>query len=239
MNASPSLVVFDVVGTLFSLDRVEEVLSEHGCPDGTLEFWFARLLHAAFASTLAGRYAPYREAGASTLRQVAEMWSFDASLVPEALAAMNELEARPKAEACLEALAAGGRRLVALTNGGPGTLTALMERSGLGRFFEALRSADEIGACKPHPAPYRAILEQAGVEPAGACMVAAHGWDVLGADAVGMDTVYIRSLEGRWPLPGQPPGQTVASLADVPQAVEALASASGPAASTSSSSQDG
>jgi len=33
MNASPSLVVFDVVGTL--------------------EFWFTRLLHAAFASTLA------------------------------------------------------------------------------------------------------------------------------------------------------------------------------------------
>ena len=239
MDASPSLVVFDVVGTLFSLDRVEEVLSEHGCPDGSLELWFARLLHAAFASTLAGRYAPYREVGASTLRQVADLWGFDASVVPGALAAMSEMEARPEAEACLEELAASGRRLVAITNGGPGTLAELMERSGLGRFFEALRSADSIGRCKPHPAPYRAILEQAALEPAEACMVAAHGWDILGADAVGMDTVYVCSLEGRWPLLGEPPGQAVPSLAEVPQAVEAPASASGPAASSSRSSQNG
>jgi len=70
-------------------------------------------------------------------------------------------------------------------------------------------------------------------------MVAAHGWDVTGADAAGMDTVYVRSLEGRWPLPGEPPGQALPSLAEVPQAVEAPASASGPAASSSTASQDG
>lgn len=223
MNASPSLIVFDVVGTLFSLDRVREVLSAHGCPDGTLEFWFARLLHAAFASTLADRYAPYREVADSTLRQAADLWSFDPSGVSEALSAMNELEARAEAEACLEALATRDCRLVALTNGGPATLAALMERSGLGVRFEALRSADGIGACKPHPAPYRAVLEEAEVAPGEACMVAAHGWDILGADSVGMGTVYIRSLEGRWPLPGEPPGQAVSSLAEVPEAVDALA----------------
>lgn len=219
MDRIPSLVVFDVVGTLFALDRVQEVLERHGCPDGTLEFWFARMLHGAFASSLAGRYAPYRDVGASALRQVAELWGFDERVTADALAAMSELEARPEAARCLDALSDAGYRLVALTNGGRGTLEALMESSGLGDRFEALRSADEIGICKPHAAPYLQTLEEAGVEPEDACMVAAHGWDVLGASSAGMQTVYIRSLEGRWPLPGTPPGREVESLGRVPGAV--------------------
>ncbi len=216
MNPEPPLIVFDVVGTLFALDRLEEVLDDHGCPEGTLEFWFARMLHAAFAASLADRYAPYREVAPSTLRQVAALWDFDEGVVDDALAAMNELDARPGAAACLDALADRGHRLIALTNGGPETLRTLMERSGLAARFEELRSADAVGRCKPHRTPYLRTLEEAGVEPADACMVAAHGWDVLGASAAGMQTVYIRSLEGRWPLPGRPPGLEVETLGEVP-----------------------
>lgn len=219
MTPSPSLVVFDVVGTLFALDRLEEVLDDHGCPEGTLEFWFARMLHAAFAASLADRYAPYREVAPSTLRQVAALWDFDDGVVDAALAAMNELDARPEAAGCLDALADRGHRLIALTNGGPATLEALMERSGLGARFEALRSADAVGLCKPHRASYLRTLEEAGVEPADACMVAAHGWDVLGASVAGMRTVYVSSLEGRWPLPGRPLDLEVETLGEVPDAL--------------------
>lgn len=53
------LVIFYVVGTPFSLDRLRDGLRANDVPAEVLELWFARMLHAAFAATLAGRYAPY------------------------------------------------------------------------------------------------------------------------------------------------------------------------------------
>jgi FMN phosphatase YigB (HAD superfamily) len=36
-------------------------------------------------------------------------------------------------------------------------------------------------------------------------LVAAHGWDVLGARAVGMDAVWVDRVEHRWPFPSPEP----------------------------------
>lgn len=64
------LVIFDVVGTLFSLERIRRALRNRALPEETLELWFARLLQAAMASTLAGRYVPFKDLAESNLRQL-------------------------------------------------------------------------------------------------------------------------------------------------------------------------
>lgn len=209
------VVIFDVVGTLFSLDRARQALGRLGAGE-LLDLWFARLLQSAMAATLAGEYRPFSDLAASTLRQLLARRGLPAEEGGRVLEAMGELEPWPDAAPCLRALREGGHRILALTNSGESVAQALLGRSGLIGFFEAVLSCDEAGACKPHPAPYELALKQAGVPAGEACMVAAHGWDVLGAAAAGLRTVWISRLEGSWPFPGSPPHAAVPDLASVP-----------------------
>jgi hypothetical protein len=55
------VVIFDVLGTLFSLDAVRTKLSELGAPPATVEAWFERTLHSALTLTTIGEFRPFRE----------------------------------------------------------------------------------------------------------------------------------------------------------------------------------
>jgi 2-haloacid dehalogenase len=57
---------------------------------------------------------------------------------------------------------------------------------------------------KPAPAAYRMVLQAEAVSAEHAVMVAAHDWDIAGAQAVGMQTVFVARGD-RVPLPGWPP----------------------------------
>ena len=81
--------------------------------------------------------------------------------------------------------------------------------------FDAIYSCDEVGVCKPHPAPYQLVLNQSKSEPQNSYMVAAHAWDIMGAQAVGMKTLWISRMEKRWPFPGNPPGKVVNNLEEM------------------------
>ncbi|HYW64436.1 MAG: hypothetical protein E6H93_04925 [Chloroflexi bacterium] len=53
-------VVFDIIGTCFSLNRVADALSRAGAPAHALPLWFARSLRDAFALSHAGGYQPLK-----------------------------------------------------------------------------------------------------------------------------------------------------------------------------------
>lgn len=57
----PSVVAFDVVGTLFSLDPLNLRLADAGFGETALSEWFARFLRAAAALDVAGVFVPFRE----------------------------------------------------------------------------------------------------------------------------------------------------------------------------------
>ena len=215
------VIIFDVVGTLFSLEPLKLELQRQGLPDHVLRQWFARLLMTAMAATLAGRYIPFQEAAEASLRQLAVADEFAQEAVEPVLAALHRLEPWPEAGTTLTSLREQGHRLLGLTNSSAEAAADLIVQAEMEHFFDQVLSADEAKACKPHPAPYRLALERAGVGPQEAWMIAAHGWDIVGAAAVGLQTVWISRLEKRWPFPDQPPGAEAADLAGVPAAVAA------------------
>lgn len=221
------LAIFDVVGTLFSLDTVRSTFREQKMPEGTTECWFAKLLQTAMAGTLANRYIPFEESAASSLRQVLVERSIPYDRSARFLNTLRELEPYEDARECLATLREEGHRLVALTNSSEEVTNALLQRAGLNGVFEAVFSCDEVMACKPHPSPYRMVLERMETSPEETCMIAAHGWDIMGAHAVGLHTIWISRLEKGWPFPGSPPGAYASSLAEVPailyQQIAALA----------------
>jgi 2-haloacid dehalogenase len=167
------------------------------------------------AATLADRYLPFRQAAEASLKQVLAIAGRPEKMAEPILAEMQALTPWPDAFDCLQTLHRGGHRLIALTNSSVEAAEGLIGKAKLRDFFELVLSTDEVRACKPDPRPYRMALARAGRKPSEAWMVAAHGWDILGADAVGMRTVWIDRVEKRWPFPGNPPDCVAADLAQV------------------------
>jgi 2-haloacid dehalogenase len=217
------IVIFDVVGTLFSLTRVRETFRAASVPEEFLPFWFARLLHVNMASALASRYVAFADAAESSLRQALAFRGLPLDVVPAALQAMRHLEPWEDARVCLETLRQAGHTVVALSNSSADTIRTLIDGAKLGALFESIVSADEVRRPKPDPTPYRRALERSGVPAASACFVAAHGWDIQGAAAVGLPTIWISRLEKAWSFPSGPPGRTVATLKEVPAMVTDIA----------------
>ncbi len=60
----------------------------------------------------------------------------------------------------------------------------------LTNYFETTLSVDEFKVYKPHAEVYQKALSKLGVSPHESLMVAAHGWDIAGALAAGMQAGF-------------------------------------------------
>ncbi|MCX4550284.1 haloacid dehalogenase type II [Streptomyces sp. NBC_01387] len=84
--------------------------------------------------------------------------------------------------------------VLGLSNASRATLLRLNAYAGL-RWHQAL-SAEDAQAYKPAPDVYRLAVDAAGCPPERVLMVAAHAWDLRGAQTVGMRTAYVRRPVG-------------------------------------------
>ena len=216
------VIVFDLLGTIFSYEKVEEIFQEHEMPPEVSKLWVARLLQAGMAATMADRYVPFRQLAETTLQQILSVMNQSEALTSTILERMKELEPYPDVAECIQTLQAEGHRLIVLTNTSVEAADALLEKAGLRDAFDMVLSADETGSCKPDPRPYRAAAKRAGCPASEICLVAAHGWDIMGANAVGMKTVWVERLEKWWTFPGDPPGLVAPSLTQLPTLIRNL-----------------
>ena len=81
-------------------------------------------------------------------------------------------------------------KLVALSNGEQWYLEQLLG-SNVPVEFDAIISVDQIGAFKPSPGIYRKAVQRLKCEPGEIMMVAAHSFDILGAQACGFKAAYV------------------------------------------------
>ena len=86
--------------------------------------------------------------------------------------------------------------LVALSNGEQWYLEELLGNNVPVK-FDAIISVDQVGAFKPSPGIYRKAIQRLGCEPGEIMMVAAHAFDILGAQACGFKAAYVN----RYKLP--------------------------------------
>jgi 2-haloacid dehalogenase len=197
-NGGRGTVAFDVIGTLFTLERPRNALNALGAPPLALEMWFAESLRDFFALSHAGGYAPLRDVLAASLPRtfVTLEVEHDDAAIQRVIASLKELDPAEGAVASIQALAEAGFRILALTNGSEEITATLLEGAGLIRYFDALLSCDEIKVSKPHPSVYE--MARRG-EPGELWMVAAHGWDIAGAARAGLRTAWISGKERFYP----------------------------------------
>ena len=115
--------------------------------------------------------------------------SYTAEAVREFMKVYKDLQPYGDAIEGLRSLA-GRYRLVALSNGEQWYLEELLGNTVPVR-FDAIISVDQVGAFKPSPGIYRKAVQRLRCEPGEIMMVAAHAFDILGAQACGFKAAYV------------------------------------------------
>ncbi|WP_329252743.1 haloacid dehalogenase type II [Streptomyces sp. NBC_01478] len=89
--------------------------------------------------------------------------------------------------------------LIGLSNASRTALLGINAHAGL-RWHQAL-SAEDARTYKPDPAVYGLAVTVSGRPPERLLMVAAHAWDLRGAQGVGLRTAYVSRPVGDPPIP--------------------------------------
>ena len=151
MASRPKVIAFDIVETVFSLESMRPRLTSLGLPETALELWFASALRNAFALAITDRFWPFRAMlrGALVTLLCQEPSTHGRRSDGGVLNGMAELEPHSDAAEAFSVLANEGFRIVALSNGASETTEALLQRSGLKRYVEAVLSVEQVQRSKP------------------------------------------------------------------------------------------
>ncbi len=212
----PDVVAFDVNETLLDLAPVRAALVEAGLPDSLLPTVFTRTLLTGIAASAVGTWFPFRDAFDAALAQESGLGAGDRSRVADAF---GELAPHPDVEPALRRLVGAGVRVVTLTHGSPGVAEAGLARGGITPLVERCLSSEVVRAWKPAREVYLWAAGACGVVPERMALVAAHGWDVLGAQRAGLTGAWFPRSERTYPRVYDEPH---VHAADVGGAVEAL-----------------
>ncbi|KAA1420648.1 haloacid dehalogenase type II [Mumia zhuanghuii] len=195
-------VVFDVLGTLVDEPSglrtgISEAVPEADAAavEELLGVWQDHVEHAQQRITDGLRpYASTAIVDGEAARRVADRAGLtDPSAIARLATASQRLPAWPDSVAGLDRLS---RHLpvIGLSNASRTALLRLNAHAGL-RWHQAL-SAEAVDAYKPAREVYQLAIDTAGCPPERILMVAAHAWDLRGAQATGMRTAYVRRPVG-------------------------------------------
>jgi 2-haloacid dehalogenase len=186
--------VFDAYGTLLDL---ESAIAAHRPGLGAvalpfLKLWRSKQLEYTWLRTAMERYAAFDEVTADALDYACEAFDIrDPPLRAGLLAAFERLSAYPDAVDALAALRRASVRTAVLSNGTTAMLMPAVEASGLAPELDRVLSVEVVRRYKPAPEVYALAVRELGAAPEELLFVSANAWDVAGAAAAGLVTVWI------------------------------------------------
>lgn len=201
------LLIFDVNETLLDLKplsrRINAVLSN----ERAFDLWFTTLLHYSLVETVTANHEDFSNIARATFKMTAEKFEkiLSEEEIVDILNLIRKLPAYNDVVPGLNNLKEAGFKMVALTNGNLATAKAQLEFAELTEYFTEIISVDSAKAFKPKRTPYEYVLKKFGVSPQQSVLIAAHGWDILGAQRAGLKTCFIRR-----------PGKSLYPLAEKP-----------------------
>ncbi|NNG44419.1 haloacid dehalogenase type II [Pseudoalteromonas sp. NEC-BIFX-2020_002] len=207
--AQPKVIIFDVNETLLDLESMRTSIGAAlGGREDLLPLWFSTMLHHSLVSTAIGDYQDFGKIGVASLLMVAQNNAIKLNVEQAKTAIVTPLLSLPAhsdVKAALQILKDRGYKLVSLTNSSNNGVKTQFESAGLTDFFQARYSIEDIKIYKPDLRAYQWALQKLQVKPEEALMVAAHGWDVAGAKAAGLQTAFIaRPGKALYPLAKTP-----------------------------------
>lgn len=219
-------ILFDVNETLTDLSTVEEWMSAHGFPAGSVSAWLAAVLRDGFAASLVAHPVRFAQLGSAALRELARRRPASPPLGEdgerEFWSTVREADAHVDVAPGLRSLRGAGYRLATLSNGATAIAEAMLERAGASTLVERTLSVDATPTWKPHAAAYRGALAELGAQPHRSALVACHPWDILGAHSAGLRTVWIPRGREDWPSAYPAPDHVVGDAMRIADALAEL-----------------
>jgi 2-haloacid dehalogenase len=208
---------FDAYGTLFD---VHSAVALHAASIGPQaerlsELWRVRQLEYTWVLNGIGAYEDF---WALTERALDTAIGLTGG-VPEGsrarlLDAYADLAAYPDVLPTLRRLKADGETVILFSNATMAMLTRAVTASGLRDLVDAIVSVDPIRCYKPLPAAY-ALLDPWRGAQTRLTFHSSNAWDVAGAVARGIDTVWVNRRGGPAEYPGLRPRATCTDLGEI------------------------
>ena len=218
--------VFDVNETLLDMGALDPHFERVFGDASARPVWFDRFIQLWLTEMVTGSYQPFGQIAGLALGMLAgergvKLSDEDKQAIVGGIAS---LPPHPEVEEGLRALKDAGFRLATLTNSTQEVSDAQIQNSGLGELFEQSLSADTVGRLKPAHEPYRMAAESLGVPIGEIRLVAAHGWDVVGAMRAGCAAAFV-ARPGKALFPTAPPPDVVG--ADLREVANGIIAAEG------------
>ncbi|KAF7547581.1 hypothetical protein G7Z17_g7624 [Cylindrodendrum hubeiense] len=203
-------VVFDVVGTCVSYDKLIETLdkqlgdkmrAEGVKPSMFIYMWVEAAEREYTYLSITNRYIAFDVIFASLFWRMLWMSGIEEPRefateedVKKITEGYMDLEVRPDLKECFDKLRAAGFTVRGLTAGDYGRVLGYFEKAGVEMPTEHLMSCDSFGVGKPDLKAYASTYEalSGGSE---LWFAAAHMWDVSSAKQVGFKSAYCSVLE--------------------------------------------
>ena len=214
----PSVLICDVNETLSDMSPMAGRFEDVGAPAHMAKTWFAGLLRDGFALTVVDASESFAHIAAEALRVSLNALSLNRGTeeaVQHIMDGFGALQVHPDVPDGIRALSDLGIRLVTLSNGSASVAEGLFERAGIRDHFERLLSVEDAGIWKPAPGADAYALEQCGVDPMDAMLVAVHPWDIDGASRAGLGTAWVNRTGGPYPEYFEAPDLRPHSMTDL------------------------
>lgn len=209
----PSILVFDVNETLIDIESIGPFFERIFGDPKLVREWFNQLILYSNVVTLSGYYEPFFSLGQGVLQMLATVYNVELkeSDIDDLRERMLSMPAHPDVAEGLQLLRDAGFRLMTLTNSPPNPTGSPLERAGLSHYFERQFTVDSVKAFKPAQTIYRMVADELGVDTSQLCLIAAHTWDTIGAQAAGYSAALV-ARPGNAPLlvKGLPHPQAIA-----------------------------
>jgi len=208
---------FDAYGTLLD---VNAAIMRHAGALGAeapamAALWRVKQLEYSWTRTLMGRYADFWQLTEEALDFVLARHAAARPLRQQLLDAYWQLDAYPDAAPALGALKAAGKRAVIFTNGTAAMAEAAARRAGLETLIEGIVSVDAIRRFKTAPETYRSVCDRFGLPADRIALVSSNRWDIAGAAAFGLQTIWCNRAGMPDEYADLAPGRVIASLSEL------------------------
>jgi 2-haloacid dehalogenase len=188
--------VFDAYGTLFdvhsAVGRLRARVGEQA--DALSQLWRAKQLEYTWLRALMGRHADFWQVTGDALDYALARTRIDPAVREPLMQAYLALDAYPEVPGVLRRLRDAGLKTAILSNGEPSMLAAAARSAGIERLLDAMLSVEDVGIFKPHPKVYQLAVDRLAVRPDRIAFQSSNAWDVSGAAAFGLRSVWINRL---------------------------------------------
>jgi len=206
-KSRPTLLLFDVNGTLSDTSPMEDAVNKAFQSEFAFKQWFSWVLHYSLVENVTEKHHDFSELGQAAMQMIVEAFSRNITKGQqmELVSMMKGLPAHPDVAPGLAQLKQAGYRMAAFSNSPYKETAAFLEKTDLDGYFEEVLSVDSVKKFKPELSTYRSAAEKLKVGLSDTMMIAAHGWDVAGALRAGARAGFIaRAGQALYPLAPTP-----------------------------------